>query len=122
MSVPLSYGQFTNFNSGSDGSDGALNVTVTTNVDLPPDGIFHYTTITISNGATLKFNRNALNTPVYLLAQGDITILGDINVSGKNSTVAGIGEGGPGGFDGGAPGFGPLLPGAGQGAWGWPRR
>ncbi|NKB24261.1 MAG: hypothetical protein GKR87_07785 [Kiritimatiellae bacterium] len=96
ISVPFAYEQFTNFNSGSTGSDGALNVTVNTNIDLPPDGIFHFTTINIAQNVTVTFNRNTLNTPVYLLAQGDITIDGDIDVSGQNSPPGGVGAGGPG--------------------------
>ncbi|NKB24597.1 MAG: hypothetical protein GKR87_09550 [Kiritimatiellae bacterium] len=72
---------------------------------MPRDGVFHCTTIYISNGVTLKFNRNALNTPVYFLAQGDITVNGTIDVSGQASGLASIGEGGPGGFDGGMSGF-----------------
>ena len=91
----------TNFNSGSDGHLGALNVTTDTTLDLPPDGIFHYTTITVAGGATLRFNRNALNTPVYLLATGDVTISGTIDVSGGSPNGRTPGPGGPGGFDGG---------------------
>src|SRR6266849_4340061 len=72
------------FNSGSTGSNGTLNVTNDTTLDLPPDGILHYTTITISAGATLRFNRNPANTPVYLLALSDATIAGTIDVSGEN--------------------------------------
>jgi hypothetical protein len=104
------------FDSGSNGSYGPINVssgTVTLNV--PPDGIFHCTTITITGG-TLRFNRNPLNTPVYLLAQGDISIgPGQIDVSGGAGTPVLGGAGGPGGFDGGMPGNGPSPPGDGQG-------
>lgn len=104
---------------GSDGSFGAIDVqTGTVTLDMPPDGIFNATTINVAAGATLKFNRNALNTPVYLLATGDITIDGIIDVSGL-PPVQGIllgGAGGPGGFDGGTPGFGvDVPPGAGFG-------
>ena len=95
----------TNFNSGSDGHLGALNVSSDTTLDLPPNGIFHYTTISISGG-NLTFNRNALNTPVYLLATGDVTINGNIDVSAGGNSGRTPGQGGPGGFDGGWGGFG----------------
>jgi hypothetical protein len=101
------------FDTGSDGSLGALNVEAAdVTVDLPPDGRLHYTTVTVAGGRTLRFRRNALNTPVYLLAQGDVVINGTIDVSG--STAPGSppigGFGGPGGFDGGRPGFGASFP------------
>jgi len=94
------------FDAGSNGSYGALNVAADTNLPLPPDGIFHCTTINIAAGAKLTFTKNALNTPVYLLAQGDVVIDGKIDVSGKAaaSPYAG-GISGPGGFDGGSAGY-----------------
>jgi hypothetical protein len=110
------------FNAGSNGSLGALNVAdADVTVDLPADGRLHYTTVTVAAGRTLRFNRNALNTPVYLLAQGDVAIDGTINVSGfqaPGSPPIG-GAGGPGGFDGGKPGFGAEFgPGDGYGPGG----
>lgn len=98
------------FDAGSNGSYGPLNVTENTTLDLPPDGVFHCTTINVSAGRTLRFNRNPLNTPVVLLAQGDVTIAGVIDVSGSNPSGAIPGVGGPGGFDGGFGGFGPSEP------------
>jgi len=96
------------FRSGSDGSYGPLNVTSNTVLDMPPDGIFHCTTIGIGSTKTLKFRPNALNTPVYLLATGDVYIAGTIDVSGGHPPGVGLpGEGGPGGFDGGAAPNGP---------------
>jgi hypothetical protein len=97
------------FTSGSTGSYGAMNITATTTLPLPADGIFHCTTITVASGATLTFTRNALNTPVHLLATGDVLIDGTIDVSSGapadgNGRLVG-GTGGPGGFDGGATGF-----------------
>jgi len=106
------------FNSGSDGSYGPLNVTSNTTLNLPPDGIFKCTTVFITNGAALKFNRNALNTPVYLLATSNVTINGTIDVSGGNGTTVFGGLGGPGGFDGGNPGQGINFAGAGLGPGG----
>lgn len=101
--------------SGSTGVDGAINITTTTELALPPDGIFNATTITVDVGAVLSFTRNAANTPVYLLATGDIIVEGMIIVRGGNGSDAIGGLGGPGGFDGGVPGFGPDLPGDGYG-------
>ncbi len=93
------------FQSGSNGSYGAINTGGNTlTLDVPPDGIFHATTVTVSSGSRLLFKRNALNTPVYLLATGDVTIAGIIDVSGTRGTASAPGYGGPGGFDGGAPG------------------
>ena len=74
------------FNSGSDGSDGALNITNNTTLALPPDGIFRFTTIDIAQGVTLSFTRNALNTPVYLLANSNVNVRGVISVSGRSHT------------------------------------
>jgi hypothetical protein len=89
------------FDSGSNGSYGALNVTTNTILDMPADGIFHCTTISVASGTTLRFKGNPLNTPVYLLATGDINIQGTIDVSGSAGIINQRGVGGPGGFDGG---------------------
>lgn len=111
------------FSSGSDESYGEILVDATAGtvvLDMPPDGIFNCTTVTVDSGATLKFRRNSLNTPVYLLATGRISISGTIDVSGSGGTSSPPigGAGGPGGFDGGHPGIGDLPPGAGQGPGG----
>lgn len=91
------------FDSGSTGAFGTINITADTTLTLPPDGVFNCTTITVAPGVTLRFNPNALNTPVYLLAIGDVIINGAIDVSGlpANGPVPGPGRGGPGGFAGG---------------------
>jgi len=104
------------FNSGSTGAAGGLNITENTTLDLPPDGVLHCTTVNIAENATLRFNRNAANTPVYLLATGPVTIAGSIELDGANGQDWGQGGiGGPGGFDGGntTP---TLQPGRGPGA------
>lgn len=102
------------FSAGSDGSFGAINVANNANqvIELPPDGIVHCTTVTLGFNATLTFKRNALNTPVYLLAQGAVLLNpgAAIYVSGEASSGAIGGRGGPGGFDGGNGGFGPSAP------------
>ena len=114
------------FDSGSDGSFGTISVTSDNlAIDLPPDGVLHCTTVQVASGRTLTFNGNASNTPVYLLATGDVTIDGTIDVSGQGGAAGGTsafpsgGAGGPGGFAGGhgeTPGSG--GPGDGQGPGG----
>ncbi|MET3930834.1 hypothetical protein ABIE51_002721 [Lysobacter sp. OAE881] len=101
------------FDSGSTGADGVFNPTVNTEVELPPSGILNYTTVNIPTGVTVKFKRNAANTPVYILASGDVTIAGTIDLRGDDAKDAGTygdgaqgddgipGAGGAGGFDGG---------------------
>ncbi len=89
------------FDSGSTGAHGAFNPTTGTNLQLPPDGIFHFTTVTIPIGVVVTFTRNELNTPVYLLAQSNVLINGIIRVDGISSGVGTLGRGGPGGFNGG---------------------
>ncbi len=104
------------FNSGSDGSFGPINVTTgDVTLDLPPDGVIHATTVTVNSGLTLRFKRNALNTPVTLLATGDVTIAGIVDVSGGQGSTASGGLGGPGGFAGGMPGGAGTPPGDGHG-------
>jgi hypothetical protein len=109
-----------NFDSGSNGSDGAFTMSQSTTLDVPPDGIFNFTTVTMTGG-NLTFRRNALNTPVFILATGDITIsnanaLVD-GADGTSNPPAG-GAGGPGGFDGGDPGVQSIPPGHGHGPGG----
>lgn len=92
------------FESGSTGADGAFNPTADTQLTLPPSGIFNFTDVTIPTGVTVTFTKNAANTPVYILASGDITIEGTISINGGNGGGHGDGArgiGGPGGFDGG---------------------
>jgi hypothetical protein len=89
------------FVSGSTGVLGSFNPTGNTVVTLPPDGVLNYTTITIPAGVTVTFTKNAANTPVYMLATGDVVIAGAVNVSGTSGSSTDAGKGGPGGFDGG---------------------
>lgn len=100
-------------NSGSTGADGALNPTVNVEIQLPPSGVLNYTSVNIPAGVTVKFKKNALNTPVYILSSGDITVAGAIDIRGGDAAPTGTyadgalgddgvpGAGGPGGFDGG---------------------
>jgi hypothetical protein len=90
---------------------GALRVTGNTTLNVPPDGVFHYTTINIDD-AVVTLHRNTLNTPVYLLAQGEVRISGWLVLSGRSALQSGLpyGLGGPGGFDGGMAGTGGATP------------
>jgi len=90
------------FDSGSTGALGAFNPQTTTQVTLPHDGKLNYTTVNIPQNVTVTFkNLSSYNSPVYMLATGDVTIAGTINVNGDNATSTITGKGGPGGFNGG---------------------
>ena len=118
------------FNSGSSGADGAFTPPAgVTTLALPPSGVFNFTTVNIAANAAVRFTRNAANTPVTVLASGNVTIAGLIDISGAaggvirfNSTIVGSngGSGGPGGFDGGsgAAGLVSTIGGSGLGAGG----
>jgi hypothetical protein len=90
-----------------------MNVTNNTTLQLPPDGVFNCTMISVASGATLTFSNNALNMPVYLLATGDVTIDGTVDVSGQSGVGIYPGSGGPGGFAGGYGGLNLVGPSAG---------
>jgi hypothetical protein len=87
-------------------------------IQLPDDGVLNFTTVHIDDSVGLFFARNARNTPVYLLASGDITVEGVIGVSGGNGGTNYAGAGGPGGFDGGGAGYAEIQPGTGHGPGG----
>ncbi|MCI0539671.1 MAG: hypothetical protein L0Z50_31065 [Verrucomicrobiales bacterium] len=113
----IQIGENSRFNNGSSGLLGDIVIDADRTIDLPADGILHLKSLKVSSGKTLRFKRNALNTPAYLLAQQDVVIEGIIDVSGSQSPndIPTGGVGGPGGFDGGKPGFGEVPPGAGYG-------
>jgi len=98
------------FESGSTGADGPFSPTANVTVTLPPNGVFNYTTVTIPSGVTVRYTPNTANTPVTILASGNVTIAGTIDVSGGRGGVGSAqtilspngGRGGPGGFDGGS--------------------
>ncbi len=92
------------FSSGSTGADGAFSPAANTEVVLPADGKLNYTTVNIPSGVTVTFKKNDANTPVYLLATGDVTIAGTMSVVGLAGNALAPGWGGPGGFDGGVGG------------------
>jgi len=116
------------FDAGSDGSYGVINFTnnsttpLTNTLALPVDGIFRCGSINIGTNCYVNFTANALNTPVYLLAQSNIVVAGIIDVSGKpgqtNGSLPTIP--GPGGFAGGAGGTpsASIPAGSGQGPGG----
>jgi hypothetical protein len=100
--------------------DGALNITTpgVTYFDpvalklTPGTNIFNFTTITIAAGSTLKFWEGVFHGPVFLLASGDVTINGTIDITGDNSpgpTASGAQQGisfpGSGGYSGGLGGI-----------------
>ncbi|MFN0086215.1 MAG: hypothetical protein ACKVX9_12580 [Blastocatellia bacterium] len=99
-------GRAQGFVSGSTGADGAFSPASSQSVQLPPSGVFNFTTVTIPSGATITFIRNAGNTPVTILATGNVTINGTISVAGADTSTRNVigapgGLGGPGGFNGG---------------------
>ncbi|MHB8173178.1 MAG: hypothetical protein ACYDFU_01805, partial [Nitrospirota bacterium] len=102
------------FNSGSTGALGNVVISANTQIPLPANGMLNYSSLTINSGATLTFTNNSNNTPVYILATGDVTINGTINVSGGNASSVPGGTPGPGGWAGGN--------GAQMGKWGEPGR
>jgi hypothetical protein len=79
------------YDSGSTGADGALSLAAGESrvVQVPASGILNYTTVTLAGGATLQFKANADNTPVTVLATGDVSIAGGaiIDVSGGQPTA-----------------------------------
>jgi hypothetical protein len=99
----------------SDGSDGLFHPSGNVTLDLPENGVFNFTDVTIDAGIRVRFNRNASNTPVYLLATGDIVIDGTVDVSARSEAELHERAGGPGGGNGGAAGIGDAGGGDGSG-------
>lgn len=95
-----------NFNSGSTGADGAFAPSASpTPVQVPPSGVFNFTTINIPAGVSVTFIRNAKNAPVTMLAQGNVTIAGSLLLDGEVGGSHRGGGGGVGGFNGGIGGL-----------------
>ena len=112
----------------SDGSDGALIISNNTVIDLgqavtgnwtnnnaanagrgiyDPNKwavVFKYSSVVISNGATLTFSNHPTHAPVVWLVNGNVTINGWLSLDGVygGTDTANPPEGGPGGFRGGA--------------------
>jgi hypothetical protein len=107
------------FNSGSNGSDGALNFTTPGTVDFDPsalgldadgDNVYHFTTINIGIGVTLRLVAAKLKTPgpVVWLATGQVSIAGTLDLGGGDGHPESRGPAGqylsipgPGGYPGG---------------------
>jgi len=117
------------FSSGSDGSDGAFDLTGTTPgtiVKLDPtqfhgsgvqNNVFNFTTITIPAGVTVKLSGDRINGPVYWLARGNVDIEGIVDLNGQDgppavAILAGRTRAlpGAGGFAGGVGGKYDALP------------
>ncbi|MBI1821016.1 MAG: hypothetical protein HY036_08880 [Nitrospirae bacterium] len=106
------------FNSGSTGADGAFAPTSSMTLTVPPSGTFNFTSINIPVGVTINFAPNVTNTPVTILATGNVIIDGTLNLNGQdgmsvnpaNVTFTALGGiGGPGGYMGGAGGIAALF-------------
>lgn len=118
MGLALAPGLAFGFNSGSTGADGAFSPTVNTVLALPASGVFNFTTVNIPSGVTVSFKKNATNTPVVILASGNVTIAGYLGIAGSDGAPSGSGgdgtlgddglpgAGGPGGYNGGRGGVG----------------
>lgn len=89
------------FNSGSNGSDGPYEPSRSETKQVPESGVFNFTTVRIPANAVITFKPNSRNTPVTILASGDVRIAGSIQVNGQPGDRNYGGLGGPGGFRGG---------------------
>jgi hypothetical protein len=113
------------FNSGSTGADGAFAPSTSVRLEIPADGVFNFTTMTVAAGVTVSFVTRAgvRQPPISLLATGSVTINGRIDVSGADGGPGGngtqlfsnAGAAGPGGFDGGTGSNGLISPFGGAG-------
>lgn len=125
LAVTLGSTQFVyaqTFNSGSNGSDGALNLTTPGIIEFDPksfnppldadgDNIYHFTTINIGPGVIVRLTARKINGPVFWLATGAVQIDGTINLNGgdghptfpSNPILAARSPSvpGPGGYSGG---------------------
>jgi plastocyanin len=104
---------------GANGTDGALNITANTEIDLglAPTGqwdndntanagkgvydtskwavVFKYTSVNVAAGATVTFKNNASRAPVVWLVSGNVTIAGTVKLDGEDgleSVIPKIGE------------------------------
>lgn len=105
LTIFVCYAQFAfAFDSGSTGADGDFAPTTNTALQIPESGIFNYGSVTIPSGVMITFKKNSKNTPVTILATGDVVINGTISVNGSDGNYIVGSVGGPGGFDGGVGG------------------
>jgi len=128
---------------GADGSDGALQITMTTEVDLSEavtgnwddnnsansgKGIydpqkwavvFKYDSVYIDAGSILSFKNHPSRAPVVWLVNGDVTINGTLSLNGEGyQNPPKNAEPGPGGFRGGIGRYKTIINGAGFGPGG----
>jgi hypothetical protein len=127
--------------SGSNGSDGALNLgsntpgvaggvlifdPVALGLDADADNVYHFTTITIRDSLEVRFHANRMRRPgpVVFLASGGVAIAGRLVFNGEsghaptnNDALRRISIPGPGGYPGGVGGRGSAeaTPGFGPG-------
>ena len=112
---------------GANGTDGVLNITANTVIDLSlaPTGswdqdntanagngvydpekwavVFKYTSVNVAAGATVTFKNHPSRAPVVWLVSGNVTIAGTVSLNGQGAVPAPLlAEPGPGGFRGGA--------------------
>lgn len=91
---------------GGTGILGPKHIVADTILDAPADGVFNFANLIVDAGKTLTFKPNTLNTPIYILSQGDVLINGTVGVWGSPAVAGAPGVGGPGGFGGGYGGYG----------------
>src|SRR5215212_8896487 len=72
------------FSSGSTGADGAFNPVANTTLQIPPSGVFNFTTVNIPQNVEIRFTKNAKNTPVTILTTGNVVIGGRIFIDGAD--------------------------------------
>ncbi len=113
----------------ADGSDGALNITSNTVIDLSKAGpgawtgtsaspgngtydptqwavVFKYSSVNIATGAVVTFLNHPTHAPVVWLVNGNVEIDGELSLDGQPGQGGyGVAEPGPGGFRGGAASF-----------------
>ena len=130
--VPVGHAQLTI--PYADGSDGVLNITSNTVIDLsqavsgvwtntsgsPGKGIydatqwavvFKYSSVNIASGAVVTFLNHPTHAPVVWLVNGNVTNNGELNLDGQP------GQGGQGNLDGAEPGPGGFRGGASSSAY-----
>lgn len=109
------------FNSSSTGADGALVLAMPGTVVFDPrtfnpplnsagDNVYHFTTIYIAKGVTVKLSSQILGGPVFWLAQGPVQIDGVLDLNGADGG-RGPSPAGAGGYPGGVagrPGYRPT--------------